>query len=76
MSTLSTTKVIEIRWEIFGFPGYVFGDDKNLYNKRTGRKIKKTINGRSMGYWLGKKFLSINKLKYLLKRPEKIEIPF
>ena len=36
---------------------------KNLYNLKTGRKIKKTINNRSIGYWIGKKFYSITFLK-------------
>ena len=36
----SIIKHIEIVWLINGIDGYGFGDDKQLYNLKTGRKIK------------------------------------
>lgn len=76
MQTISMTKVIELRWKIRGYEEYYFGNDKNLYNIKTGRKLLKTINNRSVGYWLGKKFYSQNKLKQLLIRPDNYYCPF
>lgn len=76
MRTLSITKVIEIRFEIKGVEGYGFGNDKQLYNLKTSNRIKQTINGRSIGYWIGKKFYSKNKLKPLLVRPKHFDCPF
>lgn len=76
MNRLSITKHIEIRWCIQGIDGYGFGHDKNLYNLKTGRIIKQTINNYSYGYWIGKKFFTLNKLKSLLIRPKHYNIPF
>ena len=76
MNRLSITKHIEIRWEILGIDGYGFGNDKNLYNLKTGRLIKKTINCYSYGYWIGKKFYTLNKLKSMLVRPKYFNVSF
>jgi len=76
MNTISINKVIEICYVIDGYKHYGFGKDKKLYNLKTGREIKRTINTRSIGYWLGKKFYSLNKLRSLLKKPENFICPF
>lgn len=67
---------IEIKWVISGFDLYGFGDDKNLYNLKTGRRLRQSYNSRSIGYWLDKKFYSLNKLKPLLKKVDKTISPF
>lgn len=76
MTTITITKVIELRWKIIGHDGYYFGLDKRLYNAKRGKEIKKTLNGRSIGYWIGRKFYSINKIKPLLARPDNFNLPF
>jgi hypothetical protein len=63
-------------WQIEGCPGYYFGEDKKLYNAKTGREIKRTINSRSIGYWIGRKFYTLNNLRGKLKKIETIETPF
>lgn len=75
-STYSITTVIEKRYEIDGVDGYFFADNKKLYNSKTMREKKQTINNRSKGYWIGKKFYSLNKLRPLLKRPDNFKLPF
>lgn len=76
MNTISINRVIELRWQIIGHDHYFFGNDKKLYNIKSNREVKKTLNGRSIGYWIGKKFYSINKLKTILVRPKNFDIPF
>lgn len=66
MDTISVIKVIETSFRIKGYPNYAFGSDKNLYNLKTGRMIKHTLNNRSKGYWIAGKFFSENKLRPLL----------
>ena len=73
---LLSSKVIEIKYVINGVDGYGFGKDYNLYNLKTGRIKKQTINVRSKGYWIGRKFYTLNKLKPLLIRPKYHEVPF
>ena len=55
--------VVELRWQIKDKPHYKWSTCKRLYNLKTGREIKKTMKGRSVGYWIGKKFISISKMK-------------
>ena len=76
MNCITINKVIEIRYEILGIDGYVFCSDRKLYNIRTNREIKMTINCRSKGYWLKRKFYTLNKLKSLLIRPKNFNLPF
>jgi len=76
MYTISISRVIEIRYVINGYEYYGFGNDKKLYNLKTGHEIKRTLNARSVGYWIGKKFYSLNKIKPLLKRPDNLISPF
>ncbi len=67
---------IEIKWVIKGYDTYCFGVDKNLYNIKTGRRIKQSYNSRSIGYWLGKEFYSLNKLKPLIEVLKTDKAPF
>ena len=68
---------IKIKWYINGIDSYCFGEDKQLYNLKTNRKKKQCYNNRSIGYWIGKEFYSLNKLKKLLyKKKEKDYCPF
>ena len=49
-----------------------FADDAESVFK----EIKKTINGGSIGYWIGKEFISLNKLKNRIELIPKIYCPF
>jgi hypothetical protein len=71
-----TTKHIEITWIVSGYNDYCFGIDKKLYNKKTGKEIIMTLNGSTKGFWISKKFLSLNKIRPLLKRPINYKMPF
>lgn len=72
--TISYT--VEFRWQLKEKYWYKWSTCKRLYNTRTGREIKKTINGGSVGYWISRKFISLNKLKDHLEVIQNIEVPF
>ena len=67
----SITYTIEIKWNIIGYDNYGFGRDKCLYNLKTKRKLKQSYNSGSLGYWFGKKFYSLSKLKTMTQKPLK-----
>jgi hypothetical protein len=75
---ISNSFVIEIVWILKNNNNYGWGKDKNLYNLKTNRKIKLTLNGRSKGYWINKKFYSVSFLKNnnMLIRPADFDVPF
>lgn len=72
----SVVRHIEIKWSIIGYNNYGFGVDKKLYNLKTGRELKQSMNCCSIGYWFGKKFLTLKSIKPLLYRKKKIFCPF
>lgn len=72
----SITYTIEILWLIKDFDGYGFGKDKNLYNLKTGRKLKQCYNSGSIGYWFGKEFKTLTVLRKMLYKPKKEKLPF
>jgi hypothetical protein len=76
MTSIRISYNIEIRWVILGYSNYGFGENKKLYNLKTNREIKLTLNGYSKGYWLNNKFLTLNKLKNLLIKIPKEDCPF
>ena len=67
---------VEIVWLISGFPDYGFGKDKHCYNLKRNRRIKQTLNNSTVGYVLNSKFVSLKKLKQLLYKPDKNNLPF
>ena len=69
-------KTIEIRYTINKYPQYGFGEDKQLYNIHTGRVKKQVLNGGSIGYWIGKRFITLKALRPMLNKVEKSQSPF
>lgn len=73
---IEVNKMIRIKWYITGFDNYAFGEDKKLYNLLRCKEIKQKVNGGSVGWWLGRKFMTQNKLKPLLTIPKYYDVPF
>ena len=69
-------KTIKIVWLISDSPDYGIGEDKRMYNTKTGREKKQCLNNGSIGYWIGKKFLSLTSLRPKLYKPKKDFCPF
>lgn len=73
---LEVSQQIKIKWYIEGFETYAFGEDKKLYNLLRGKEIKQKVNGGSVGWWLGRKFLTYKSMKPLLTIPKYFDVPF
>ena len=76
MNTISVNKTINLTYTISGFEQYCFGQDKELYNVRRGKKIKHTIVNSTRGWCICGKFMSEKKLRPLLRKIEKQNLPF
>ncbi len=75
MNTVSITYTI--KYELSTDPNYVWLNNKQCFNLKTGRIIKQTLCGGSIGYVISGKFQSLKKLKPLLQKPEKPDdLPF
>lgn len=68
---------IPIAFNIENFPDYAVLKGGIIMNKKTGRRLKKTLNGGyTKGVWFGKKFITEHQLKKILIKPEKIICAF
>jgi hypothetical protein len=72
----STTITYELKWELRDSPHYKFTADGKCVNTRTGRVIKKALNGYTVGYHIGGKFVSASALRPRLQKIERVTCPF
>ena len=68
---------LRAKWRLKTNINYVWTEDKRLYNLRSGRFLKKTLHGLTPGYWIGKTFLSLDKLRGSIELiPKADPLPF
>jgi len=66
MTTIAQS--IVFKWKLDFNSDYSWATNGKLYNTKTMREIKKTVNGYSVGYWIGKRFWTLPNLrKHLVK---------
>lgn len=65
-----------LKYELSFADNYKFTADGICINTKTGRVIKRTIVGRSIGYCIKGKFHSLNYLRGKLQKIVDIECPF
>lgn len=69
-------KHLNLKWQIKDLPQYKWSECKRLINTKTGIEIRKVVNGGSIGYWIGNKFITLNKLKQMVELIPKPKCPF
>lgn len=72
--TISTTYLLE--FELKNNSNYKFTKEGICINTKTNRLIRKVLNGSSVGYWIDKKFYSVNTLRKELIKISKDYCPF
>jgi len=65
-----------IKYELSFSSNYVWLNNNQCYNLKTGRTIKQTIVGGSIGYIINGKFKSLTYLRKYLVKPKKYVCPF
>lgn len=74
IKSISTT--YHLKWELIDTPNYKFTADGKCINIRTGRIIKKSLNGYSQGFHINGKFKSVKELRPRLRKIGAIDYPF
>ncbi len=75
MNTITVT--YSLKWQIKFAPEYRWTVCKKLFNTKTGKQIKKTVNGGSVGYWIKGDFYILSKLRTELELiPKTRTLPF
>jgi hypothetical protein len=65
------TVTYTIKWRVNFAEHYVFNEWREMWNLKTGKRIKKVSKGGSIGYIISGKFYTLTKLKGFLERPPK-----
>lgn len=74
---LTITVIYKVKWRLKDNPKYVFTSCGKLFNINNNREIKKTVKGLTPGYWIGRDFVALDKLRSLLQLiPRKENAPF
>ena len=68
------TQSIEFKWNLLD--KYSITKDKRIFNTKTMREIKRTVNGYSVGYWLSGKFYTLKKINEIAVKIKKKHCPF
>ncbi len=75
MNTITVTYTL--KWQLNFAPEYQWSVCKKLFNTKTGKQIKKTVNGGSIGYWVKEEFFTLKNLRnFLVLIPKKEKLPF
>lgn len=74
MKTITISTTYTLKWYINDT--YKVSTCGNVFNTKRGIKIKRVLNGGSVGYWIGKEFVTLKELRSRLNKIEDIEIPF
>jgi hypothetical protein len=77
LKTINLTKEYKLKWQLKNMPHYQITECSNIINMQTGKLLKRTINGGySVGYWIGKKFISLSKLNEHCEKIKETKTPF
>lgn len=77
MKTITISTTYKLKWQLKELPHYQITECSNIINIRTGKLLKRSVNGGySVGYWINKKFIPLSKLNEHCEKIKHIEIPF
>ncbi len=74
MNTFTITYTVD--YKLSNAQEYVFTKDKECFNLKTGKRIKQSSKGGSIGYYIRGKFRTLFYLRKYLVKPEKQICPF
>ena len=70
------TRNIHLVWQLNFADNYQFDKKGNCYNVRSGKQLKQTVIGYTVGYCIKGKFYSLTRLRQSLVKIEKQDCPF
>ena len=74
METMSISTTYTLKWYINDT--YKLSTCGNVFNTKRCVKLKRVLNGGSVGYWIGKEFVTLKELSSRLKKIETTKLPF
>jgi hypothetical protein len=76
-TTMQTISInYALKWQCKFANHYKWSKCGKLFNMKTAKQIKKTLNGGSIGYWIDGKFYTVNTLRHQVVLIPKEFCPF
>ena len=72
MANNTITITYALIWRFKRFHNYKVTRCKKVFNTKTNRQLKSSLNGGSIGYWIGGEFVVKSKLNQELEKDERI----
>lgn len=72
----SVSVEIPLVWRFKDYPNYHVSRCKQIFNIKTGRKLKIVYNSGSLGVWIGKKFIPVSKINNAIEKIPNNICPF
>ena len=70
------TVTYALKWHLKIAPEYQFTKDGRCFNVKRQKEVKRTVNGRSVGYCINGKFHTLSFLRTQLELIPKTNLPF
>jgi hypothetical protein len=67
---------VDLVWQLNFAPNYQFDKKGNCFNVKSGKQMKQTVIGYTVGYCINSKFKSLSSLRQSLVRIQKSDCPF
>ncbi len=74
--TLCIEQNLELKWQFTFDNRYKVSECKKIVNCQTNKIMKQCLNGYTVGYWFGKKFIAKNKLNNYIELIPNYLLPF
>ena len=68
--------IFVLKWQIVFDDRYKVSECRKLINTHTGRVIKETVVGYTVGFWIGRKFIAKKKLNNFVEIIPEYNLPF
>ena len=65
-----------LKWQHKTHTHYQWSNCGKLFNVKSGRQVKKVLNGGSIGYWIAGNFITLKELRSQIQSIEKEYCPF
>lgn len=74
MQTISVN--YSLKWQLKNLSHYKISACGRMFNCKTGKLLKRTVNGSSIGYWISREFITLKELRTQIELIPKQISPF
>jgi len=73
---IRVSKEYDLIWEFVECPYYQISRCRRIFNTRTGKQLKRCLNGGSIGYWVAGRWVGESTVNQHVRKIQDIEVPF